>query len=351
MLLNNQTFGIFPKSCWLCKPLIVFALCLSFGILNAQITSDSTKIERKPSFNRARFWGLTGLTAAGYTATVVGLDRIWYAQYPRGKFHLFNDFDEWFQMDKCGHLITAYAQANVATEAYRWTGIKDKKAVIIGAAASVFFQNTLEVLDGFSEEWGFSPGDVLFNSIGTASYTAQELVWGEQRMMWKYSFHRVKYPNTAAISDNPSAPTYTTKDRAKALYGTVIPEQAIKDYNGITLWLSVNPSSFLKNKDTNFPNWLSFAVGYGAENLYGAEQNRWKVTDEVTGTTNEYYLSSAEFPKTRQLFLAPDIDLTKIKTKKKAVKVLLYFLNTFKFPMPTLEFNSQRQMNFHFLYF
>ncbi|MBS1734006.1 MAG: DUF2279 domain-containing protein, partial [Bacteroidetes bacterium] len=42
----------------------------------------------------------------------------------------------------------------------------------------------------------------------------------------------------------------------------------------------------------------------------------------------------------RQWYLAPDIDLTKIKTKKKAVRIALYVLSTVKFPTPSLEFSN-----------
>ena len=42
----------------------------------------------------------------------------------------------------------------------------------------------------------------------------------------------------------------------------------------------------------------------------------------------------------RQWYLAPDIDLTKINSKSKVVKVLLFVANSFKFPTPSLEFSK-----------
>ena len=42
----------------------------------------------------------------------------------------------------------------------------------------------------------------------------------------------------------------------------------------------------------------------------------------------------------RQWYLAPDINFTKIRTNKKAVKILLFVLNSFKFPAPALEYSN-----------
>ena len=42
----------------------------------------------------------------------------------------------------------------------------------------------------------------------------------------------------------------------------------------------------------------------------------------------------------RQWYLAPDINFSKIKTNKKAVKVLLDVLDAFKFPAPSLELSN-----------
>ena len=49
---------------------------------------------------------------------------------------------------------------------------------------------TVEVFDGFSSEWGFSWGDMLANTTGTTLYISQELLWKEQRIVPKFSFHK-----------------------------------------------------------------------------------------------------------------------------------------------------------------
>jgi hypothetical protein len=45
----------------------------------------------------------------------------------------------------------------------------------------------------------------------------------------------------------------------------------LKDYNGQTYWASANFKSFFPK--SNLPPWLGVSVGYGAEGLFGAEEN------------------------------------------------------------------------------
>ena len=42
----------------------------------------------------------------------------------------------------------------------------------------------------------------------------------------------------------------------------------------------------------------------------------------------------------RQWYLAPDIDLSRIKTRSKLIRTTLVVLNVFKFPTPSLEFSN-----------
>jgi hypothetical protein len=49
----------------------------------------------------------------------------------------------------------------------------------------------VEVLDGFSSEWGASSGDIIANA--SALLVSQELLWKEQRITPKFSFHTTQY--------------------------------------------------------------------------------------------------------------------------------------------------------------
>jgi hypothetical protein len=75
-------------------------------------------------------------------------------------------------------------------------------------------------------------------------------------------------------------------------------------------------------------------VGTGSEGLFGANENIGK---DANGTIN---FNRTDIKRYRQWYIAPDIDLTKIKTKHKGIKVALNILNIVKFPMPSLEYSD-----------
>lgn len=307
--------------------------------------TDTCFFCRPTRFVPGRFWAVTGTGAAGYAAAVVGLDRIWYAQYPRGHFRFFNDFGEWMEVDKTGHLFTAYFETKYAHQLYRWTGLPESKALWAGIAVGTVFQSTIEVLDGFSEQWGASPADILFNTAGTALYAGQQAVWGEERISLKFSWHSVRHPNQVVVAENNPQAQTTLRARAQSLYGTFIAERVLKDYNGTTCWLSVNLHAFMAPA-SRFPKWLNLAVGYGAENLYGASDNTW---EDVNG--NRFSADPTLYPRKAQWYISPDIDLSRIPVKKRGWRLLLTALNLIKIPAPAIEVDGRGGVRFHAIYF
>jgi hypothetical protein len=259
-----------------------------------------------------------------FTAAIVGLNYLWYQKYSRTKFHFFNDNKEWLQMDKMGHAVTAYNLGVLGIDALRWTGMEQSKAIWYGGLTGLLFLTTIEVMDGFSTDWGFSRGDMLANLSGSALSIGQELAWNEQRFQMKFSYHQSIY---AAYAPNK--------------LGVNFMQRLLKDYNGQTYWLSGNIYSFL-NKEANFPRWLNLSVGYGVEGVLGARENQkeWKGQPVP------------EFDRSRRLFFALDADLTKVNSNSNAINFILPTINFLKTPAPTLEFKPQKkQFKFHPLYF
>lgn len=251
---------------------------------------------------------------------LVGLNQIWYADYPKSNFHFINDNSEWMQMDKVGHLYSAYHLGRFGSEMLHWSGSTKKNQLVYGVGLGFVFLTAVEVMDGFSSEWGASMGDVIANASGTALYVSQELIWNEQRITPKFSFHQTQY----------------AKFRPDVL-GSTLTEQILKDYNGQTYWLSANLHSF--SKESKIPKWLNLAIGYGAEGM-------------VSGNTENNPLvlvpNSARF---RQFYLSFDVDLTKIETKSHFLKTIFSVLNTVKIPAPTIEYSAQSGFKFHAMYF
>lgn len=273
------------------------------------IKSDTLNTSRRNTI------AITEATLGG--ATLLALNQLWYADYPKSKFHFTNDNNQWKQLDKMGHIMTSYYVGKVGMELLDWAGVRKEDQLIYGATLGFTFLTAVEVLDGFSEEWGFSLGDFAANAAGTGLLVGQELLWDEQRITLKYSFHQTKYANT----------------RPGALGENFI-QQVLKDYNGQTYWLSANIWSF--KKESKFPKWLNIAFGFGAEGmLYGEDLP----TNQFT--QNPY----------RQFYLSLDVDLTKIKTKSKFLQSVFSVINFIKIPAPTLEFRSKGGVKFHYLYF
>lgn len=292
----------------------IIVCCFFFGCSFAQTSSFWKKSD---TLNKKRRNTLIISETALATVTLISLDQLWYADYPRSNFHFTNDNGEWKQMDKMGHLMTSYYMGRVGMNLMAWAGVRKKDQLIYGATAGFISLTAMEVLDGFSENWGASWGDILANASGTGLLIGQELLWDEQRITLKYSFHQTKYspvrPNTL---------------------GKSFLEQSLKDYNGQTYWLSANIWSFAK--DSNFPKWLNIALGYGAEGMLFGDRN------EINSPLHAPY---------RQFYLSLDVDLTKIRTQSKFLQSVFSVVNFIKIPAPTLEFTNKGDVKFHFLHF
>jgi uncharacterized protein YfiM (DUF2279 family) len=296
--------------------------------ITSKSSLKSTILSPEQKKNRIIF--ATACNVAGYTTVMVGLSAAWYKNFPKTSFHSFNDMAEWKQMDKVGHMYGSYIESRSSVEVWRWTGIDRKKRIWIGGMSGAVYQTIIEILDGYSAGWGWSWGDFGANVLGSGVIVAQELAWDEQRIKLKWSFHTKNYKDAQL------------NNRTNSLFGKSDPERFLKDYNGQTYWASANIKSFFPK--SKLPAWLCLSVGYGAEGLFGGTENMGK---DVNGNINFY---RPDIKRYRQWYLAPDVDLTKIKTNKKGFKILFTVLSAFKFPTPSLEFsNGKFKANaFHF---
>jgi hypothetical protein len=319
----------------------VILVCLCFFTLKGQ--HDTLGFwDVPPILHKGRFWTAAGTGLVTYTGTLITLNQLWYKQYPRTSFHFFDDAHEWQQMDKAGHMFTTYFEAEWSYHIARWTGMRRQTSMWTGALVAVGLQATVEMLDGFSSKWGFSPYDFASNLAGSSLWIIQQSAWDEQRIKMKVSSTYRVYP--ADVVANSSGASTTIRERTDDLYGKNILQSFLKDYNAQTVWLSVNVHSFMK-EESRFPRWLNMAIGYGAENMYGGFENRW----ELDGHTFE--LPEDQYPRYRQWYLSPDIDLSKINVRSKPLKTLLCMANILKFPAPALEINGNRGIRVRWIYY
>ncbi|MGI9545557.1 MAG: DUF2279 domain-containing protein [Cyclobacteriaceae bacterium] len=269
---------------------------------------------------------LTWTIASEVTFFTVGtlyLSEIWYRDHEPVPFHFYNDLAGWQQVDKFGHMYASYLESILGYKALRKSGVPKKKALIWGGGLGILLQTPIEIFDGLYEDYGFSPTDMVANTLGSLLVIGQELIWDDQRVKMKFSY-------------SPS--TYT--QYRPGYFGSTELEKLATDYNGHTYWLSFN-HDLITPKNWNLPPWLNLAVGYGANGMLYEFENP------------PYYRGQPlpEFRRYRQFYLSPDIDLSKIKTRSKFLRTVLSSLNILKVPAPTLEYNSEQGLKVHLLFY
>lgn len=254
--------------------------------------------------------------SAVYLGSVYGLSKSWYKN-PLTNFHFRDDRQVWLQMDKAGHLFTAYQISRYTAEIYRSTGISRRQRILYGALSGFVFQTPIELLDGFSPDYGFSVSDVLANLAGSVLFAGQMLAWDELCIIPKFSGHFTGYA-----------------EMRPALLGRSGAERMLKDYNGQTYWLSVSPRSFLKG--SRWPAWLCISVGYGIENMVAAEPGKSR------GMGYDPY---------RQYYLSLDVDLARLPIRNRFLRTMATVLNSVKIPAPAVEFAGREGIRFRPFYF
>ncbi len=287
--------------------LISILLALSFCPAWAQQPTDSI-VRRNAKI-------VLGTEAVAYAGLMVGLNQLWFKDCQWVGLHTINDNGDWLQMDKFCHATTAYHTSLVGNESMRLAGLDSKRSALYGGAYSLLFMTSIEIMDGGYEDWGFSWGDMAADVSGITLYTAQQLLWDEQRISLKYSFHPTEYAQY-----NPEE------------LGHNLISQSLKDYNGITLWAAFNVKDLFLDSDSNFPEWLTVDFGYGAKGMVEPQP-------------------TPDFVRVRQFYLAPGIDLAKLPVENRYLKAVLRALSFIKLPTPALEYNASDKFVWHWLYF
>ena len=241
-------------------------------------------------------------------------------------------------MDKYGHFYTAYFQGVLVYKGAKWTGLSEDKSILTGFLLGTLFQSTIEIMDGFSSKWGFSIADIGMNFAGSSAFVLQQKYWGEQRITFKMSNVVRSYPSTI-VQSKDGLSTTTIEARASSLFGSSVAERFLKDYNTQVYWASIDIKKFAPN--SNYPKWLNFAVGYSAGNLYGGYENEWNLGGV------EYEVNDI-FPRYSRFLIAPDINLSSIRTSSYFWNGVLDVFDIFHLPVPALEINTLGEVHFHF---
>lgn len=269
--------------------------------------------ENDSAFNKKRTIGVSIFDAAAWGGSISALGFVWYADFAKSDFHTFDDNHEWQQMDKVGHMVTSWNFARASGDLFEWSGINHRTAATIGAFYSIGYMATFELLDGYSADWGFSWGDVAYNSLGSLTYWSQEFFWNHQYAKFKFSVH-----NSGLADYRPD------------VLGGDFASRTLKDYNGQTYWMSFNPVYWFTT-ESKIPEWINLSLGYGIE-------------DQLYGDGSVYISQSGNtqliFSPYRQYYLSFDIDFEAIPVSKPWLKFVMRSLNVIKVPFPALEFSK-----------
>ncbi len=216
-----------------------------------------------------------GILAVDLIAYIYQRD-VWYVE-PTTNFHTVEfakDMRSWQFMDKIGHFADAYFVSDLSSKLFRWSGLSGNSSVWYGALTGFLWTLQIELSDGFMQGWGWSWGDMIFNTLGSGFFVLQQYFYDELGGLHpKISWHK---------SDAWKEGRYYRKITAP-----------IEDYEGITFWLSINPHHYFPDSwKQSYPDWLAplgLAVGYSSK----------EVASNIRGGYNE-------------VFIGLDIDLRKI---------------------------------------
>ena len=176
--------------------------------------------------------------------------------------------------DKFGHAFSFYVSTRLMTKGFQWAGYDHTTAAKMAGITSGAVSLAVEVLDGYTVEYGFSKEDLVMNLAGISFAT-----WLELEPEWDDVFDfRFKYWRS---------------DDAKRLGET----DPVSDYSGQTYLLITKASGFKSLRDNPWLRYLELAVGYGSR---GYQPNPGKYEDTQ--------------PKKRFLYYGLSINLSQILT-------------------------------------
>lgn len=267
-----------------------------------------------------RLIGVSTATALTWGGSIAGLSQVWYSDFPKTKLHSFDDSKQWMQMDKYGHIFSAYQLSQLSAHTFQWTGLDRKKSAWIGAGVGWGYQLSLELLDGRSAAWGFSWSDLTANTLGSGLFLAQEIAWEKQRIQLKFSYSPTEYA-----------------DFRPEVLGSTFSERILKDYNGQTYWISVAPTQFFPN--ANIPNWIAVAIGFSADAKIYGDYNTFITTDGLT-----------KFEAKREFILSLDLRVDELPVQRKWIKRILKPFDVIKVPFPALILRGN-QLTGSWMYF
>ncbi len=253
-----------------------------------------------------------GVARTAVAATFVGGNLALYEYFRRAwwsgekaPFFVNYDWDGPFRdQDKLGHLIGGYLLSEGGRELLQSACMSEKKATAWAVAYAALFQLQIEYWDGGQAKYGFSPPDILFNTIGQGLSLS----------------HAFVPPMRAVMPTMSYRPTQALRNvRAGRIPGDLRPTV---DYSGQTYWLSVDVDTLLRGRARElWPGLLRMSIGH-------------TISDWINPATGEFIRAR------RRFMLSLDIDPLKLPGQAPWWVTIKKGLRHYHFPSPALEFTS-----------
>jgi len=164
-----------------------------------------------------------------------------------GPFHIQEDIQYALWVDKFGHFYGGYSTSYLFTEAFITAGFGWEISNLLGSLMGLGYMSYIEILDGYSKGFGFSPTDYYFDILGSGYFLAQ------------YYFPILQNFNPKFMYVDPK--WLGEKDRNPH-------ESFIDNYSAQTFWISINVQNLIGGFiDKYLPEWLELSIGYAAYSL------------------------------------------------------------------------------------
>lgn len=269
--------------------------------------NDGTIWRENSDVDYLRLSSMLGAIAITNTVAYMYQRNVWYTQETT-VFHSLDFIDDWNkyqQMDKFGHFADAYFTSDLSAKVYRWSGLSGESSVWYGALTGWLWMLEIELSDAFMAEWGFSWGDMVANTAGSAFFVLQQFNYDALGgIQPKFSWHK--------------------SDAWKEMRYHKDPGALIEDYEGMTFWLTFNPYHYFPDSwKESYSQWLApLGIAFGVS----AKDIGWF----PWGGYKEYSIGL-------------DIDLRKLPIwgDSNLMKFLVSEINFLRLPLPTIQFTPQ----------
>ncbi len=226
---------------------VIFQWCL-LGLLLLVSSAVVAQPEEEGKLTPKSSWLLAGYSTA---VAIVGYNAWW-----NDNSRTFHTVDEgWLESDsyrggadKFGHMYTTYLSTRLLSDGLVALGNSPQKSLNYASWTVGLTSFGVEVLDGYTEEFGFSYEDLVFNLAGIAAARFMESnEWWDQRFDFRFYYRQ-------------------SGDSKRMNKGDVL-----SDYSGQTYLLMAKLNGFSTFSNNPYLRYVELGVGYGSRGYHPSD--------------------------------------------------------------------------------